>query len=84
VNKHQEQVDYKLLYDSLYKAVERLQDRIKDYEAQIAIFQQKEKQWAYEKENQNRIFQEMLTAKNREHNEILEENQRLREGLNKT
>ena len=73
--------DYQELYNSLARVVEGMQRRIAGMEAQINLNEQKEKQWATEKESQLAIFQQMLNAKNTEHNAILEENQRLREEL---
>ena len=73
--------DYQELYNSLARVVEGMQRRIAGMEAQINLNEQKEKQWATEKESQLAIFQQMLNAKNTEHNSILEENQRLREEL---
>jgi len=73
--------DYQELYNSLARVVEGMQRRIADMESQIKLNEQKEKQWATEKESQLAIFQQMLNAKNTEHNAILEENQRLREEL---
>lgn len=73
----QSQPDFQTLYNSLASVVDRLQEKITNYEAQIRLYEQKEKQWATERENQLAIFQQMLNSKNLEHNAILEENQRL-------
>ena len=73
--------DYQELYNSLARVVESMQQRIAGMEGELRLYQEKEKQWAGERDSQQQIFQQMLNAKNTEHNAILEENQRLREEL---
>jgi len=73
--------DYQELYNSLARVVESMQNRITMLETDLRLCDVKEKQWMQERENQQQIFQQMLTVKNAEHNHILEENQRLRERL---
>ena len=73
--------DFQTLYESLTKVVERQQCELAYMKSQISLCEEKGRQWELEKIKQQQIFQQMLEDKNREHNEILEENQRLREEL---
>jgi len=73
--------DFQTLYESLAKVVERQQCELADLKSQVSLCEQRGRQWELEKMKQQQIFQQMLDDKNREHNEILEENQRLREEL---
>lgn len=72
---------YQELYESLAKTVAVLESENKNLKKAIALFEVKERQWEDQKVKQQGIFQMMLDQKNKEHNEILEESQKLREQL---
>lgn len=72
---------YKDLYDSLAKTVAGLEAENGRMLNELLSYRAKERQWEQEKANQTAVITQMLTQKNKEHNEILEENQRLREQL---
>jgi hypothetical protein len=74
-------IEYKELYESLCKAVAVLEEENKKMMRAISLYEQKERQWEGEKVKQQSILQTMLDQKNKEHNEILEENVKLREQL---
>lgn len=73
--------DYQKLYESLAQAAGVLEEENKRMMRELENFVLKEKQWQEEKAKQLAIFQFTLDQKNREHNEILQENETLREKL---
>lgn len=73
--------DYKELYDSLAKACTVLEEENKKMMRELAVYEARARQWEIEKASQMAIIQSLLTQKNKEHNEILEENQRLNQQI---
>jgi hypothetical protein len=68
---------------SLQEHCQKLEVINADLQDRIVLMEMQKKQWEAEKVKQQQIFQLMLDNKNKEHNEILEENERLRGQLRK-
>lgn len=73
--------DYKELYESLSRVIPSLEAENRRLSTENASLVAQRKQWEEEKVRQQGMIQQMLDTKNKEHNEILEENQKLREQL---
>lgn len=73
--------DYKELYESLSRVIPSLESENKRLSEENKALMAQRRQWEEDKVKQQGMIQQLLDTKNREHNEILEENQKLREQL---
>jgi hypothetical protein len=72
---------YEELYESLKIANEQLQKRNELLEHQNNILVMEKKQWEQEKVVQQQVIQQTLNTANANNNQILEENRRLKDEL---
>lgn len=74
-------MDYQKLYEGLAARVPQLASQVEMLEHENGILKMEKKQWVMEKEQQGRIIQETLASVNSQTQDILEENERLKEEI---
>jgi len=72
---------WKVLYESQSKAVEALQGEVKRLGGRVIELEQENVRLSRNQTSQDSIIQDTLTKRNKAMNEVLEENQRLRDEL---
>jgi len=72
---------WKVLYESQSRAVEALQGEVKRLGGRVIELEQENVRLSRNQTSQDSIIQDTLTKRNKAMNEVLEENQRLRDEL---
>jgi uncharacterized protein YukE len=78
-----EEGKWESLYQGIVEANKALQAQVLDLQKQLSVLYEEKKQWTGDKVKQSDIIQQTLDQRNKAMNEVLEENQKLKEELRK-